>query len=444
MMGLILSSSGIGGFAAPTPVNSVYPIYVENVVPFNLGKVTNSIDFFFLKVIVQIQDLHGDPQTQKNIASILSYLDKNYGISKIYVEGAPQGKLSTKWLADISDGSTKEAFIEAMMSGGELSGAEYFSVTESKTDILKGVENFNAYSANLVRLAEMKKNQATVEAQLLPLRMQIESLGQKIYGQDNKKILEISQKYKKKEIATEKYFKTLFDFADKYGINAEKYPQLALFKNILPIRNKINAKTVAKETYVAVKLLKAELTPAEYKALIELSSSLEKRNVFYLELNKYLQNTKEYEKFSQINLFSSYILLNSKINPIEFVRQEEMLVNEIRNKSSKTLSEQEVLFMERFVSIFEALLQNKINFREYKNYNYAFSDFEHILNKYIVSVNLDALKSSIDTAEKFYSVNTDRDEYFVKSIVTGNDKNTSKVKPIRNSNAENMLKRIKN
>gem|GEM_PF-622014 len=117
-----------------------------------------------------------------------------------------------------------------------------------------------------------------------------------------------------------------------------------------------------------------------------------------------------------------------------------MFINEMRNKSSKTLSEQEVLFLERFVSIFESLLQNKINYREYKNYNYAFSEFERILNKYIVSSNLDALKSSIDTAEKFYSVNTDRDEYFVKSIVTGNDKNISKVKPVRNSNAENMLK----
>ena len=189
-MGLILSSSGIGGFAAPTPVNSVYPTYVENVVPFNLGKVTNSTDFSTSKVVVQIQDLHGDYQTQKNISSILSYLDKNYGISNIYVEGAPQGKLSTKWLADISDNSTKKTFIEAMMSVGELSGAEYFSVTEGKTDILKGAENFNAYSANLVRLAEMKRNQAVVEAQLLPIRMQIEALGQKNYSVDNKKIFE--------------------------------------------------------------------------------------------------------------------------------------------------------------------------------------------------------------------------------------------------------------
>ncbi len=439
-MGLILSSSGIGGFAAPTPVNSAYPTHVENVVPFNLGKVTNSTDFSTSKVVVQIQDLHGDYQTQKNIASILSYLDKNYGISNIYVEGAPQGKLSTKWLADISDNSTKKAFIEAMMSVGELSGAEYFSVTEGKTDILKGAENFNAYSANLVRLAEMKRNQAVVEAQLLPLQMQIESIGQKIYGKDNKQILALSQKYKKNEITTEKYFKTLFRFARKYGINTDKYLQLSLFKQILSIRNKINTDTISKETANAVNLLKKELSFAEYKALTELSKSPETKKVFYLELSKYLQKTKDYENFPQIKLLSSYILLNSQTNPIDFVRQEEMFINEIRNKSSKTLSEQEVLFMERFVSIFESLLQNKINYREYKNYNYAFSEFERILNKYIVSSNLDALKSSIDTAEKFYSVNTDRDEYFVKSIVTGNDKNISKVKPIRNNNAENMLK----
>ena len=439
-MGLILSASGISGFAAPAtlPISSAYLTNVESIIPFNLGKVTNSADFSTSKVIVQIQDLHGDPQTQKNIASILSYLDKKYGISDIYVEGAPKGHLSTKWLADISDNSTKKAFIETMMSGGELSGAEYFSVTENKTNILNGVENFDAYSKNLVRLGEMKKNQAIVEAQMLPLRMQIEALGQKIYSIDNKKILTLSQKYNKKEITTEKYFITLFKFAHKYNINIDKYPQLSLFKQIISIRQKINSKAIVKETSTAVRLLKQELTPAEYKAVMELSNSSENKNVFYLELDKCLQKTQDYENFPQIKLFTSYIIINAKINPIDFVRQNEMFVNEIRNKSSKNLSEREILFMERFISIFESLLQNKINFREYKNYNYAFDEFEHILSKYIVSANLDALKRAIDTAEKFYSVNVDRDEYFAKSIVAKNNKNTSKA--IHNSNVENMLK----
>ena len=80
------------------------------------------------------------------------------------------------------------------------------------------------------------------------------------------------------------------------------------------------------------------------------------------------------KRFTQIKLYVSFILLNEKINPLEFIRQEEMFVNEIRNKSSKTLSEREILFMERFLSLLESLLQNKINFREYKNYNYSFSD----------------------------------------------------------------------
>lgn len=218
-VGVILSASGIDGFALPAtlPLNSVYPAYVESAVPLNLGKVTSSADFSTSKVIVHIQDLHGDPQTQKNIASILSFLDKKYGISDIYVEGAPKGRLSTKWLAGISDNSMKKAFINTMMSGGELSGAEYYSVTDGKTDILNGMENFDAYSENLVRLGEMKKNQSVVEAQLLPLRMKIEALGKKNYGRDNKKILALSRKYKKNEITSEKYFGTLFKLAGFWG-----------------------------------------------------------------------------------------------------------------------------------------------------------------------------------------------------------------------------------
>ena len=72
-IGLIFSSFGTFGFASPTvlPINSFYSTYIESAIPFNLGKVTNSANFSTSKVIVQIQDLHGDPQTQKNIASIL-------------------------------------------------------------------------------------------------------------------------------------------------------------------------------------------------------------------------------------------------------------------------------------------------------------------------------------------------------------------------------------
>ena len=440
---LLLSSFGVDCFSSSAflPLNSVYPIQVEStVVPFNLGKVTNSADFSTSKVIVQIQDLHGDPQTQKNIASILSFLDKKYGISEIYVEGAPKGKLSTKWLAGISDNSIKNSFIEAMMSGGELSGAEYFSVTEDKTDILNGIENFDVYSENLIRLGEMKKNQSVVEAKLLPLRIQIESLGQKIYCTDNKALFSLSKKYKRNEITVEKYFETIFKYARKYNINPEKYPQLSQFKQILLIRKKINADNLSKETIAAVNLLKKELPFSEYKTLVELLNSPKTKNVFYVELSKYLQKAQYYERFMQIKLFSSIIFLNAQINPIDFVRQEEMFVNEIRNKSSKTVSEQEILFMERFVSIFESLLQNKINFREYKNYKYSFDEFERILDKYIFSANLDSLKSYIKTAETFYSVNTARDEYFAKSIVCENVKKSTDINPVRRENIKTMLK----
>ena len=191
---------------------------------------------------------------------------------------------------------------------------------------------------------------------------------------------------------------------------------------------------------VAVNLLKEELPFTEYKALTELSKSDETKNIFYLEIYRLLQKTKNYERFTQIKLFASYILLNAEINPIDFVHQEEMLVNEIRNKSAKTSSEREVLFMERFASIFESLLQNKISFREYKNYKYSVTEFERVLGKYIVFDNLNALKSFIDTAEKFYSVNTDRDEYFAKSIIADNDKTVAKNNPVLRGNVEDMLK----
>lgn len=43
--------------------------------------------------VVYIRDLHVNYSVQKNIAKIIQELDKNYGVDKILVEGAPYSKL---------------------------------------------------------------------------------------------------------------------------------------------------------------------------------------------------------------------------------------------------------------------------------------------------------------------------------------------------------------
>ena len=113
----MLSIFTSGGFAAPSqmPMRAqsakIAPaLPADYIVPFNIGRVTDAVNYKSDKVIVQIQDLHSHEETQRNIAGIISFLDSKYKIGNIYVEGAV-GDIDTSWLAGIEDEAVKTSEI---------------------------------------------------------------------------------------------------------------------------------------------------------------------------------------------------------------------------------------------------------------------------------------------------------------------------------------------
>ena len=63
----------------------------------NLGSVTYSNIKDSQNVVINIQDLHGNSQVQKNIYSILKQLSEKNDIKAIYLEGASD-KVDVSWL----------------------------------------------------------------------------------------------------------------------------------------------------------------------------------------------------------------------------------------------------------------------------------------------------------------------------------------------------------
>ena len=64
------------------------------------GKITASKDANSDITIINIQDLHCHPQTQRNISKIITQIADNYNLKKIYVEGG-YGDIDTSWLNTI-------------------------------------------------------------------------------------------------------------------------------------------------------------------------------------------------------------------------------------------------------------------------------------------------------------------------------------------------------
>ena len=126
----------------------------KSLIPFNLGRITDAYYSNNGDIVINIQDLHSHEQTQRNISSILSILDKNFGLKDIYLEGAT-GTVNTEWLSNIQDKATKQKVLNNLLASGRLTGGEYFAVQTNKNTILKGLEDKSLYSKNFKILGEM-------------------------------------------------------------------------------------------------------------------------------------------------------------------------------------------------------------------------------------------------------------------------------------------------
>jgi hypothetical protein len=92
------------------------------------------------RVIVNIQDLHNHTQVQKNIASILEILSKEYKVDRVFIEGG-YGKIDLDWVDEAVGKNDKNKLTQGLMESGRLTGGEYFGLKNKKEEILFGLED---------------------------------------------------------------------------------------------------------------------------------------------------------------------------------------------------------------------------------------------------------------------------------------------------------------
>ena len=125
-------------YAAIMPKNNVVVPVSGNVVaveypllPTDIGKIVQDMYILGDRTVINIQDLHSDENTQKNIVSILDFFVSNYDVKNIYFEGAI-GNLDFGWLNSIKDENLKKNIADKLLSDGKITGAEYFGFFNKK------------------------------------------------------------------------------------------------------------------------------------------------------------------------------------------------------------------------------------------------------------------------------------------------------------------------
>jgi hypothetical protein len=173
------------------------------------------------KLVIFIQDLHCNPEVQKNISSILSFFDTKYGLKKIFVEGAPVGKTDLSLFTGITDPAIKDKTLDALLNEGLLSGVVYYGAKNNKEN-LQGLENWNLYKENASRMSTLLSSKSTSSNCCAEIASLVEETSA-LYASN--KFRAASDTFAAAEKSKDRYSK-FAKLAEKAGISLLQYPTL--------------------------------------------------------------------------------------------------------------------------------------------------------------------------------------------------------------------------
>jgi len=429
-------------------------IKTDNAMEFNeqkeflspvLGKITSSKYYDSDEIVINIQDLHCHAQTQRQISSIIDLLEKKYQIKGVYLEGTYKD-VNTSWLSGFNDGKNGSAIIEKMVDDGRLSGTEYYSLINNKKDFIKPIEDEQLYKENIRLLNEIIVNNQEVEIICNELEEQIKSI-KKSYSSDKaRKFDKLINDFKAKKIDSKKYYQELAKFAKEKNIDVTKYSNVALYIKLMENNASLNESKIGEELSRFLVEIKNKLPYQEYVSLVKKSNNFSKiENITnqLIKLNNQYQITKNL-KLRNLESFISYLDFNDKINPVSFIEEEKALKEEIFIKLGRTKYEQEVAFLNDFVSNIREYFTANISAQEYYKFEGEYKKFRTIWPSYFSVNTVKKLDKYQELLSKYHGNNIKRDYEFAKRIITKNNEKGSLIVKETKLAVEEIEKNIKN
>ncbi|MCB4791087.1 MAG: hypothetical protein LHV68_04285 [Elusimicrobia bacterium] len=390
-------------------------------------------------VVINIQDLHCHAEVQRNISKILSLLDNKYHLKRVYIEGAA-GPVDTSWITQVKDKELKTKVLESLVNGGKLTGAEYYSVLSDRPDLLFGVDDRKLHTDNIIRLNTIENKQKEIMASLDELSPDLDRLKERYYDSKNRKLDNFVLKYKNGNIDPQKYYSDLLEYSQKLNIDTVRFRNVEEFSNTLIIAKELNYKKITRELQSFIVLLKEKLPYSAYKMLAANTVNFTQANQLYVYLARL---AKDYDPsllndLPNLKKFFNYLDSTKNINPLQLVKEENKLLNEIRLRLALKSSERDIVFLIEFTKSLKEYLSYKITAEDYKFVEENISKFNTLWAQYAGNDKLSQVQPYIALLNEYYNVNIKRNECLLANcnIVTGDSRQGAGVSETALNNSE--------
>lgn len=318
------------------------------------------------RLVIYVQDVHCNGGVQRNINRIIQSFDRACAVNKVFVEGAPRGKVDLSLLARYPDSPAKRYALARMMDKGLLSGAEYYALAGG-ADKLFGIEDAELYAGNLRRLRTLIKNQKDNSLVARRIAGEVKTLARRnlspeLYRLQNQFSAGPSRK------RPGQFFERLAREADRMGEDQRQYPDFNRYSKMLALGREIQKSRLPSDR----------------------------------------------EKY-----FREFQLIKAGFNPQNFLFEQRAIAAAVLARKARQPLDQDMLLLSRMSSIFSDLVSLKASSKDCAYFREHELRFYLLLARYCGSAQQRRALGILRDQElvRFYTLNLQRDDIFVRSIL---------------------------
>ncbi len=349
-------------------------------IPDHLGDIIDKFNGDFDKVVVHIQDANQDQSVQRKISDIIGYLNKEYGIRTVNLEGGV-GDYDLRAFLAITGEAIRREVARYFVKKGEINGAEYYAIANPDRILLWGIEDKDLYQACMGVYRSSLEYRDEAKKYLGQLTRIMVKLKKNIYTPEISEMDTAYSAYKAGDMGFQEYLGFLIAKAKRHAIEVRKFPDLYNLFRAQEQEEKIDFETVDKERDTLMDELRGVMPKDEVGEL--LSSTLEyktrriTRKEFYgFLLKKARENDIDVKRFPMLLSYMLYIIDYEAVDHSRVMEELKSLEAEITERLFRDDAQRRLYGLSRNLALMKNIFGLRMSKSDYRYYRENKSSFE--------------------------------------------------------------------
>jgi hypothetical protein len=361
-------------------------------------------------LILHIQDVHGQPEAQENIARIIQDLAEERGIRLIGVEGAEGPFLLDDYRA-YPEKDINRKVAEEFFRRGHITGPEYAGLTAEKPLTLWGVEDASLYGANVRAVKEALKLQAELNVFSEAATRSLSPLKQQIFSPALQEYDRRQDDYRTKKLGLDGYVDYLLTAGAKgegSGVREDKkFPNLFRLREAFQREKSLNFEAVEGERLALIETLADNLSEKALDDLVQRSLLYRLGRITYGDYYDFLEklcarNSLPLAHYKGLSVYIAYVRATEKINRDQLFQEMAGLEQKVREALADTAPQRELLSITQDWTLLSKLLRLEMtpnDWRHYETRRPHILDIPQRLQVLAASTKFDAAAFTVPSAE---------------------------------------------